>query len=102
MSATVLPVSANWDFSQIDFIMSKSLLRLAFSCLKQNKTEHVPDGKKTTPQKPNNPHLYVIVSSPVFQEINIGICRLSLWCITYFVIRKTSTNTVKWTKIVPL
>lgn len=37
-SVTILPVSAIWDFSQIDSIMNKSLLRLAFQLFttKQN------------------------------------------------------------------
>lgn len=72
-SAVVLPVSAIWDFSQIDSVMNKSLLRLDFNSSEQNITCPLWE-KKNQKQNPNNPCSYVIISSLVFQEINIGIC----------------------------
>ena len=78
----VLPVSAIWDFSQIDSVMNKSLLRLDFDSSKQNIT--CPWwGKKNQKQNPNNPYSYVIVSSLVFQEINIGIYADFLWSVLH-------------------
>lgn len=71
-SAMVLLVSAIWDFSQVDSVMNTSLLRLVFDSLKQNRA--CPWWEKNQKQNPNRPCFYVIISSLVFQEINIGIC----------------------------
>ena len=93
-SAVVLPVSAIWDFSQIDSVMNKSLLRLDFDSSKQNIT--CPWWGKTK-TKTKNPQQSLFLCncfiSSVPRNKYWNLCRLSLKCITYLVVRKIS---IQW------